>query len=325
MVTSAAERRFFSNLIRLVFFVVSLATVVSLLSELHWFAELFSHFRFYFLLLQAILALIFLHSQRRLLMASTLLLAIPNAWSVAPYLTPLPFSGPVAKAGAGDLEIVALNVNFRNDDHPATLAYLDMVSPDIIVIAEATSAWRQALQQLDAEYPHQFGTPRPGPWGMLIYSRVPFAETELLDLGVPGTVHARLVLQTRGQPLQLFAAHLFSPTNPRRASNRNIQLARLAERIDASGLPTAVIGDLNVTPFSPYFDEFLETAGIIDARRAAGFHFTWPTFPLPLWIPIDHALADPSVPITRVKRGPDVGSDHYPLEISVACCAFGAT
>jgi hypothetical protein len=42
---------------------------------------------------------------------------------------------------------------------------------------------------------------------------------------------------------------------------------------------------------------------------------TWPSLPLPLWIPIDHALADPGSGVADVRIGPAIGSDHYPLEI----------
>lgn len=318
MVTSSEERHFFRVCIRLVFFAVSLGTVISLFGRMHWFAELFSHFRFYFLLTQALLLLIFLHSERWGLLAATLVLTIPNAWYVMPYLTPLLFGPSVAAVGRDGVEVVALNLNYRNQDHPAVRTYLDSVSPDVILLAEVTDAWRDGLGFLDAEYPHQVGESRPDPWGIRVYSRWPLAEAELLDLGVPGTVHARIVLETAAGPLQIFAAHLYPPTNPKRAAKRNTQLSRLAVRVRESDMPTAVIGDLNVTPFSPYFDVLLDTGGLVDARRPAGFHFTWPTSALPVWIPIDHALADPAVQISKVQRGPAVGSDHYPLEVSIA-------
>jgi len=324
MVTSSDERRFFSNLIRLVFFAVSLATVIALLSPLHWFAELFSHFRFYYLLVQALLVLIFLHSERHFLMVSTLLLAIPNAWYVVPYLTPLVLDTSAAAEQREELDVISINVNYRNSDHAAMRAYLESVSPDLIVLAEVTNTWQNELRFLDAEYPHQVGKWRSDPYGMRVYSRLPFVEAELLDLGVPNTVHARVVVESEGHLLQVFAVHLFSPTNPRRASNRNIQLANLAERIGASDLPTVAVGDLNVTPFSPYFDRLLGAAGVVDARRPDGFHFTWPASAVPVWIPIDHALADPSVAITKVQRGRAAGSDHYPLEVSIACCGADA-
>lgn len=318
-----AERRFFSRLIRLIFLSVSLATFVALFSRAHWFAELFSHFRFYFLLTQALLVLIFLHSGRRMLLAATLLMAIPNAWYVVPYLTPLVMNPSVAGGQGEAIDIVAINVNYRNDDHRSVRDYLESVSPDVIVVAEVTQQWSEALRHLRAEYPYATGSSRPGPWGLMVYSRLPFVEAELLDLGVPGTAHARVVLDVEDELLQVFAVHLYSPTNPQRAAWRNQQLGELARRVGDSDLPTLVVGDLNVTPFSPYFDSLLDSAGVVDARRPLGFHFTWPTSPLPLWIPIDHALSDPSVRVTRVGRGPNTGSDHYPLEVSVGCCEPG--
>ncbi|MFQ5636004.1 MAG: endonuclease/exonuclease/phosphatase family protein [Gammaproteobacteria bacterium] len=326
MVTSSDERRYLGNLIRLVFFAVSLGTVIAFFSRVHWFAELFSHFRFYFLLVQALLVLVFLHSERRSLMVATLLLSIPNAWVVVPYLAPLAVrpSTAVADARGEEIDMVALNVNYLNEDYAAMRDYLDSVSPDVIVVAEITDEWARALKFLDAIYPHRIGERRSDPWGLMVYSRLPFVESELLDLGVADTVHARIVLRAGQHLLQIMAVHLFPPTSPRGAWNRNRQLVSLARRVSVSDLPTAVVGDMNLTPFSPYFDEFTAAAGVVDARRDAGFHFTWPTLPVPLWIPIDHALVNPAVKVRRVQRGPEVGSDHYPLEISVSCCGPGA-
>jgi len=75
---------------------------------------------------------------------------------------------------------------------------------------------------------------------------------------------------------------------------------------------------MNITPFSPLFGDLLNTASIEDARQPQGVYVTWPTYPLPIWIPIDHCLADPVVGVTTVNLGPKVGSDHYPLEITIA-------
>ena len=97
---------------------------------------------------------------------------------------------------------------------------------------------------------------------------------------------------------------------------RNRQLDELA-RLVVSREWVLVIGDLNVTPFSPYFRRLLDRSGLVDARQPQGIHVTWPAYPIPLWIPIDHGLASPGLPVTDVRRGPDVGADHYPLEITI--------
>jgi len=321
MVTDHEERRFFSRLIRLVFIAVSVATVMALLSPVHWFAELFSHFRFYYLLAQALLVLIFLHSERHVLMVCTLLLAVPNAWYVVPYLTPLVFkSSSAADERYDGIKVVALNVNYRNDDHEAVREYLQSTAADVIVVGEMTESWQAALRVLDGDYPHQIGRSRSDPWGLRIYSRLPFVDSELLDLGVVGSVHARVVLESGGKQLQLFAVHLKSPTTSQNAADRSVQLAELGRRLGASRVPSAVVGDMNLTPFSPYFNQLLKSANVVDARRPDGIHFTWPTHPVPVWIPVDHVLAHPALRVRGVRRGRDAGSDHYPLELSIACC-----
>ena len=112
--------------------------------------------------------------------------------------------------------------------------------------------------------------------------------------------------------------HLYPPTSPERASRRLIQLERLAEEVRTAAAPRLVTGDLNLTPFSPHFHQLLARSGLLDARQAQGLHVTWPSLPLPLWIPIDHALADPGSGVADVRIGPAIGSDHYPLEIVLA-------
>jgi endonuclease/exonuclease/phosphatase (EEP) superfamily protein YafD len=222
-----------------------------------------------------------------------------------------------AKA-ATSIDIVALNVNYRNDGFARVAGYLRERDPDIIVIAEYTPAWRDELEFLRKSHPYQFGEVRPDPWGLAVFSRLPFMESELIDLADTDTVHARFVFAAGMMSLEVFAVHLLPPKSAVWARNRNLQLENLVDQLGASTHQRIVIGDLNLTPFSPYFSRFIERTGLQDARRVDGFHVTWPVSVFPVWIPIDHALADPEVNITSVHAGPDVGSDHFPLEIRVS-------
>ena len=320
MVTSTDERRFYHVLIRVVFVVVTAGSLIALFGEQFWLAELFTHFRLYYVLIQALLVLIFLHSGRRVLMVLTILFAMPNVWVVGPYLTPL-MAGKSATAGIGTgsgIDIIALNVNYRNDEYARVAAYLREQSPDIIVIAEFTPAWREHLNFLHESYPYHLGDARSDPWGLAVYSRLAFSQAELIDLAQTNTVHARFIVTAGDTPLEFFTVHLFSPKSSVLARGRNRQLEDLADRVIASEHRQVIVGDMNLTPFSPFFSQFLGRTGLRDARRVDGFHVTWPASVLPLWIPIDHALVTPERNAVRVHAGPDVGSDHFPLEILVA-------
>jgi endonuclease/exonuclease/phosphatase (EEP) superfamily protein YafD len=90
---------------------------------------------------------------------------------------------------------------------------------------------------------------------------------------------------------------------------------------DASGRPgTIVLGDFNLTPWSPRFRDALARSGL----TPAGDYRLWPrTFPampaarllffLSGGIPIDHVLVSGDLGVSRVVRGPFIGSDHYPV------------
>lgn len=315
MVTPSDEHRFFHVAIRLVLIAASIGTIMALFSRQHWFAELFSHFRMYYLLVLALLALIFLYTHHRILLTLTLLLVVPNAVSVGPYLAPSIIGKSEAAASGEPVSIVALNLNYRSDNFASALDYLAAKQADVVVVAEYTPAWEWALSVLDSEYPHRISASRVDPWGMAVFSKIPFSSAELLDLDIDGTVHARVVLDLDGSALEVFAAHLMVPVTRDSAEMRNRQLETLARIMSASEYPRILVGDLNITPFSPFFDEFLDDAGLVDARRPFGIHITWPTNAWPVWIPIDHCLADERVPVQSVSTGREFGSDHFPLEV----------
>lgn len=318
MVTPADERRFYRFLIRAAFVIVSAGSLIALLGEQFWVAELFTHFRLYYVLIQALLTLIFLYSGHRKLMAMTVLLALPNVWVVGPYLMPEMVSmgdaGATVNVDTG-ITMAVLNVHYQNDGYTQVADYLRERDPDIIIISEFTSAWQDALDFLRESHSHVLAEARSGHWGHAVFSRLPFADAELINLANTDAVHARFVIEVGEMPLEVFAVHLFAPTSPVLAHNRNLQLEDLADRLVASPHRRLVVGDMNLTPYSPYFDRFTERSGLQDARRVDGIHITWPASALPIWIPIDHALADPAANVARVRTGPDVGSDHFPLEI----------
>ena len=79
--------------------------------------------------------------------------------------------------------------------------------------------------------------------------------------------------------------------------------------------PVLLLGDMNLTPWSPAFADLLQQTGLRDGRLGFGLLPTWPARWGVLGIPIDHALISPAVTIHQMEIGRDVGSDHRPLVI----------
>ncbi|MEL6340871.1 MAG: endonuclease/exonuclease/phosphatase family protein [Myxococcota bacterium] len=117
--------------------------------------------------------------------------------------------------------------------------------------------------------------------------------------------------------LLLIATHPIPPIGPDETLARNAQLVELGKKAAESERPVLLVGDLNTTPFSPSFSDLLRHGGFRDSARGHGYAPTWPTFFLPLSIPIDHALHSSNVEIVDRRVGPNIGSDHYPLVVTV--------
>ncbi|MFO1356449.1 MAG: endonuclease/exonuclease/phosphatase family protein [Gammaproteobacteria bacterium] len=319
VVNGVLIRRIFPALSWLALCGLLLATVLAQFGSFSWLAELATHFRIQYVGVALLLVAGFAGLRRlppALLAAG---LAMFNAWCAAPYL--FPGQRPTGMTAGGPPQLVALNLYYRNQAYGTVRDYLRGRDPDVLVLSELTPAWAHELDTVIASYPFQVSRDRYGPWGLGIFSRYPLRDARALNLGVPGTVNVRAILGLPGRELELVAVHLSSPTSAVHAAQRNQQLAELAQVLGPSraapALPRLLVGDMNLTPFSPYFRTLLARTGLRDARQRAGFLGTWPTWLPLLQIPIDHCLADPALEVVGVDRGPAVGSDHYPLEVTL--------
>lgn len=318
-----------SRLAILAVIATTVATIAALGANADWRLELFSHFPVQYLCLQLLAAATCVALRRWPWALVALVAAVPNLIAVGPYLPGLaapPVITPVTvvaggsagspEAGRNPVRLVAANLLYRQDDAAAALAYLERQSADLLVLSEFTPRWREKLRALERSYPYFVIRTRWNPWGIAVFSKHPFRAIEDLDLGDDESSHLRLLVQLPDGLVEVYAVHLASPPSRRRAAQRNTQLRKLAERIVAAdpALPRIVAGDFNTTPYSPYFRDLLRDAGLRDGRQPFGLHATWPAWPVPLWIPIDHCLAGGPLAVTRVAAGPLIGSDHLPLE-----------
>lgn len=84
-----------------------------------------------------------------------------------------------------------------------------------------------------------------------------------------------------------------------------------------------IAGDFNSTPWSFARRRDDRDFGLIRRTRAL---FTWPAekishnrLPAPFpYLPIDHVYAGPGWATVSVERGPRLGSDHYPVVVTLA-------
>ncbi len=145
---------------------------------------------------------------------------------------------------------------------------------------------------------------------MAVFSRSPATFREETVEGVP---RIRAEVRVDGRRLTVFCVHVSPPIGARRAGERNRGMADLAAATAATDGPVLVCGDLNCTPWSPFFTDLLNRGGLTDPRAGGRTPTSWrvgnPLFALP----IDHVLTGGGALLTELGAGPEIGSDHRPL------------
>jgi len=289
-----------------------------------WLGDLAVHFPVQYAALALIAFVVFLIARRPAWAALALTVAAINTLNAAPVLAARPPVPPsaVARGGLGDpvhVRVASINVLYSNDQFQRVADFIHHESPDVVVLMEMTADWRRALAGLDRDYPYHHHTEGNGVRGLDLWSRLPCRDVGVLPIEVRQEPAIQATLITpQGRPLRLFGVHATWPMAPPSASRRNEQFELLAQRARATtGLPLVVIGDLNVSPFSPYFRRLLAQGGLRSAADGFGWVPTWPSFLLPAGIQIDHALVNPAVTVQAFRRGAPDGSDHRPIVVDL--------
>jgi endonuclease/exonuclease/phosphatase (EEP) superfamily protein YafD len=232
------------------------------------------------------------------------------------------FSGPnpvVATPGPADrLRLLMLNLHWRNDHYEEVRALLHDESADVVGLLEFSSAWSIQLDDLRANYPYRLELPGYGQ-GLALWSRRPFVDGAgtIVQTAHSGPA-AWADLDLSGKTVRVWLIHPPCPITirgPDRESSPG--LIEIGRRIAATRGPTIVLGDLNRTDGSPFFDDFQATIGLRDSRLGFGRQPSWPCWS-PYRIPIDHAFLADDLAVVERRLGPHVGSDHFPLRLVVA-------
>ena len=241
-----------------------------------------------------------------------------NAMYAAPTLVTHPVSLPhvAGEAATGEpirLRVASINVLYSNDEYSKVADFVQREKPDAVAMSEMTAEWRRALAGLDKIYPHHYQTIGVGGRGMTFWTRLPMKDVSVLPIGVRQEPAIQATLEVQGRDVRIFAVHTTWPMAPASAGRRNQQLVLLAERARAVTLPLVVMGDMNITPFSPHFQQMLADGGLRSAADGFGWQTTWPSFFPPAGIQIDHALVNSRVSVEHFTRGATTGSDHLPI------------
>jgi len=313
--------------------IICLANLAGFGGKLWWRFDLFSHFRVQYLVLLLLACLLYLIGRRYAAASLVGIFAVVNLALILPLYIGSPLflkatygaAAPLPNATAmsyreqsrvSDNHIFRLllcNVLKKNGHYSLLGQEIQETQPDLIVLVEVDQSWMDGLQPYLADYPYTAQKLRGDTYGIAIFSRFPITSEEVLFFGGAHLPTVQVNVNLKDQQLTLIGTHPPPPRDPLYASYRNQQMMEIARYVTGIQGSRILAGDLNMTSWSPFFQDWMRTSGLRDSRQGFGVQATWPTTNPLLLIPLDHVLVSPDIQVVHRQIGSEVGSDHRPV------------
>jgi endonuclease/exonuclease/phosphatase (EEP) superfamily protein YafD len=305
---------------------VTMLTIFGFLGQVWWVFDLASHFRLQYFIVLVVLVIFFIKEKKWKSTGVGLFFGVTNFILISPYIG---IMSSVTEEDQSEIRILSMNLSHTNSSYKKARLLIRKTQPSVLVLQELSNSWENALGETLAKFPYSvkfpenlmndLGFPLPNvliPKEKLFigfFSHLPFEKFTRDQSDDFPISYIRGRFKFKENIFTLFGVHLASPVGKYRTDLRNNQLASLAEEVQKNNQPTVVIGDFNITPWSPYFEEFIQKTRLKDTRKGLGFYPTWlAQFP-PLSIPIDHGLTSNGIKFSSFSLGSSFGSDHLPI------------
>jgi endonuclease/exonuclease/phosphatase (EEP) superfamily protein YafD len=305
---------------------VTMLTIFGFLGQYWWVFDLVSHFRLQYFIVLVVLVVFFVKEKKWKSTGVGLFFGVANFILISPYIGTI---NSDTEEGQPKIRILSMNLSHTNSSYKKAILLIRKTQPSVLVLQELSNSWENGLGEALVQFPYSVKIPKntmDGVDSMLpnflipkeklfigLYSHLSF-ERIMIDRpdGFPVS-YIRGSFKFKENIFTLFGVHLTSPVGKYRTDLRNKQLASLAEEIQKNNQPTVVVGDFNITPWSSYFEKFIQKTRLRDTRKGIGVYPTWlAQFP-PLAIPIDHGLTSNGIKFGSFSLGSSFGSDHLPI------------
>jgi endonuclease/exonuclease/phosphatase (EEP) superfamily protein YafD len=304
-------RNVLAGVARPIFIPVLIGSLLSYLGGTHQVLELTTHFRWQYLCVGFLTLLLYAFTKRRWEIGLCLFCLGLNAIDVLPWY--LPTASPTFSGQP--LRVMVANVLTTNKRYDQFVQYVQQEQPAVVVVMEMDAVWQKKLQGLKSLLPYAIEVPSEDNFGIALFSKYPLEHPQQRDWGAGAYVVPSLsaAITIDQKLITLVATHPLPPLKPDYFTFRNQHMAELANYVKQLDHRAIVMGDLNMSMWSPYFRQFMHQTHLKSSRQGFGVQASWPADAPLLQIPIDHRLVSPQIQVIKNRIGPDIGSDHYPL------------
>lgn len=215
------------------------------------------------------------------------------------------------------LQVLFMNIKKDNYNYSGLLELIADRSPDIVMMVEYADHHDAALAPiLHKKYPYSNRYSRSIKHiGTIVYSKYPI-ENLIDDYPQGWWRYGYFSVRYHGVLYYMYMVHTSSPITYVNFLMRNKQLDQIAHEYDLhrqerwNDARVLMVGDFNITPWSLYYDRFVEHLDLYNATRVFPILFTRRIYRFPVfWAHIDQLLIR-DIFIEKLHSITIPGSDH---------------
>lgn len=218
----------------------------------------------------------------------------------------------------GWIRVLYANIKKDNTYYTGLLAMVEKYDPDIVMFVEFADHHDTYMKSYFAiKYPYVNRTT----WSQkfiwsVVFSKVP-VDNLVDDFPQGAWRYGYFSITLDTQPFYLYLIHTSSPTSPLNFHMRNDHLTKVITDMQvhnkqSSSSPTLLIGDFNVTPWSVFYQQFIQQLPqFTNITNRFPLLFTWRLYWFPLFqAHIDHVFTNKPAFINSLQQISVPGSDH---------------
>lgn len=288
-------------------------SLVGYLGRLNLYFEFASGYKLQFLLMALCSLVYFWLTRKKLWIVINLLCMMLNLAVILPWY----FNQPkiANQEQYQPLKVFSYNVLWSNKNYDQAIALVNQEQPDIAIFQEAVSHWHPKLTALKSNYPYHI---RAEKLEIEVYSKLPLNNSQI---ELYGTYRGLVVtdIKVGDRLIKFVATHAYPQLYYGHAGwqirNQHLEIGigEFARNLQQSVI---IMGDLNVSMWSPFYHSMIQRSGLRNARQGLGILPTHsivaPQFAA-LSAPIDHCLVSSDIQVKNFKLGSAIGSDHLPI------------
>ena len=213
--------------------------------------------------------------------------------------------------GERQLKVASFNTYYNNQDFDKMADEILALDPDVMTLIEFSQNKLSVLDKLKSQYPYQQVCANDPDCDFAIISKFPLSDV-VGRQSWEGPPFLGVSLGPDFGNVRIFGVHTTRFPHGRAQFTQVLALIKFMETLPGRAI---VMGDFNATPFSRV------TGTIVDSLNFTRLT-NLPTWPADYGFPqlaIDHIFVSPGIRALNDERiGDNVGSDHYPITITVA-------